>query len=48
MEKIILLEATLGTMGIVAFLIAYTRRIKKKLKTHVLRNNEVDKYLKER
>ena len=48
MEKIILLEATGGTIAIIAFLIAYTRRIKKKLKTHVLRSEEVKKYLQER
>ena len=48
MEKIILLETAAGTIAIVAFLIAYTRRIKKKLRSHVLRNKEVNKYLKER
>ena len=48
MEKIILLEATAGTIAVVAFLIYYTRRIKRKLRRHVLRNQEVQKYLEER
>ena len=47
MEKIILLEATGGTIAIIAILIAYTKAIKKKLKRYILRNDEVKKYVKE-
>ncbi len=48
MEKIILLSASAGTIAIVSFLIVYTKKLKNKLKTHVLRNEEVQKYLEER
>ncbi len=48
MEKIIFLEATAGTIATVAFLIAYTRNIKRKLRKHVLRQEEVQQYLNER
>ncbi|MFH1592131.1 MAG: hypothetical protein ABIB47_02055 [Candidatus Woesearchaeota archaeon] len=48
MEKIIALEATAGTVAVVAFLIAYTKKVKKKLRKHTLRNEEVQKYLGER
>ena len=48
MEKIILLKTAAGTLAVTAFLIAYTRKIKKKLRSHVLRNQEVSKYLNER
>lgn len=48
MENLVLLEATGGTIALLVFLIYHSRKIKKKLKTHVLRNEEVQKYLKER
>jgi len=47
-EKVILLGAGIGTIAIVSFIIAYTKKIKSNLKTHVLRNKEVKKYTKER
>jgi len=48
MENLILLEATAGTIAVIAFLIFHSRRIKKKLRAHILRNKEMEKYLKER
>ena len=47
MENIILLETTIGTIAVVAFVIAYTRKLKGKLRKHVLRNEKMQKYLKE-
>jgi len=47
MEKIILLETTI-TIAIVALLILYTRRLKKKLKKHILRHHKMQKYFREK
>ncbi|MBI4155408.1 hypothetical protein HY498_04985 [Candidatus Woesearchaeota archaeon] len=47
-DKIVLLSATVGTTTILAILVLYIRKLKDKLRKHVLRNEQMQKYLKER
>ncbi len=47
MNRLLLLEAG-GSALIIAFLIMYTRMVKRKLRRHVLRNKEVERFIAER
>ncbi|MEK6826298.1 MAG: hypothetical protein AABX08_04265 [Nanoarchaeota archaeon] len=47
-QNLILLEAGIGTVAVLAFLVYYTRMVKRRLRSHILRNEEVKQFLKER
>ncbi|MEK6951456.1 MAG: hypothetical protein AABX29_00410 [Nanoarchaeota archaeon] len=47
-EQIILLGATSGTIIVIVFLILHLKKLKRKLKSHILRKDQMEKYLEER